>query len=129
MRRIDEEGANTLVPVGEPVNKFPDFVRYAVQRLKALCPSLGKIKITDMLCRAGLHLGTTTVDPHDRRESPTARDSSSVRRDANALRAVLSRSSGRAKIGGPQRPDKENHMAPSVRLDYLSATQTKAMPS
>lgn len=59
MKRIDEEGANTLVQIREPVNKFPDFVRYAVQRLKALCPSLGKAKIAETLCRAGLHLGTT----------------------------------------------------------------------
>ncbi|MHC4093921.1 MAG: transposase [Planctomycetota bacterium] len=47
--------------IREPVNKFPDFVRYAVQRLKALCPTLGKAKIAEVLCRAGLHLGTTTV--------------------------------------------------------------------
>ena len=61
MKRVDEEGANALVQIREPVNKFPDFVRYAVQRLKALCPMLGKAKIAKMLCRAGLHLGTTTV--------------------------------------------------------------------
>jgi len=29
----------------EPVNKFPDFVRYIVQRLKTLSPSMGKVKI------------------------------------------------------------------------------------
>jgi len=50
-----------LVQSREPVNKFPDFVRYAVQCLKALCPTLGKTKIAEILCRAGLHLGTTTV--------------------------------------------------------------------
>ena len=61
MKRLDEEGADALVQIREPVNKFPDFVRYAVQRLKALCPSLGKAKMAGMLCRAGLHLGTTTV--------------------------------------------------------------------
>ena len=61
MKRIDEGGASALVQIREPVNKFPDFVRYAVQRLKALCPTLGKAKIAEMLCRAGLHLGTTTV--------------------------------------------------------------------
>ena len=36
----------------------------------------------------------------DRRESIRARDSSRVHRDANALRAALSRSIGRAKIAG-----------------------------
>jgi DNA-binding transcriptional regulator YiaG len=60
MRRVDESGASALIQIREPVNKFPDFVRYAVQRLKALCPSLGKAKIAEMLCRAGLHLGTST---------------------------------------------------------------------
>ena len=61
MKRVDEDGADALVQIREPVNKFPDFVRYAVQRLKALCPTLGKAKIAETLCRAGLHLGTTTV--------------------------------------------------------------------
>ncbi len=61
MKRVDEEGSHALVQVREPVNKFPDFVRYAVQRLKALCPNLGKVKIAELLCRAGLHLGATTV--------------------------------------------------------------------
>lgn len=61
MRRVDEDGANALIQIREPVNRFPDFVRYAVQRLKVLCPSLGRANIAEMLCRAGLHLGTTTV--------------------------------------------------------------------
>jgi putative transposase len=61
IKRVDEGGSSALVQIREPVNRFPDFVRYAVQRLKALCPSLGKAKIAEMLCRAGLHLGTTTV--------------------------------------------------------------------
>ncbi len=61
MKRVDEDGADALVQIREPVNRFPDFVRYAVQRLKALCPTLGKAKIAETLCRAGLHLGTTTV--------------------------------------------------------------------
>ena len=38
----------------EPVNKFPDFVRHVVQRLKALCPTMGKVKIAQTLARAGL---------------------------------------------------------------------------
>jgi hypothetical protein len=45
----------------EPVNKFPDFVRYIVQRLKTLSPAMGKVKIAETQCRAGLHLGVTTV--------------------------------------------------------------------
>jgi len=49
------------VQLREPVNKFPDFVRHIVQRLQVLCPSLGKVKIAQMLARAGLHLCATTV--------------------------------------------------------------------
>ena len=56
--RIEEEA---LVQLPEPVNRFPDFVRYLVQRLKALCPTMGKVRIADTLCRARLHLGATTI--------------------------------------------------------------------
>ncbi|MDH3282589.1 MAG: DDE-type integrase/transposase/recombinase [Gammaproteobacteria bacterium] len=61
MKRIDEQGPRALLQLREPVNKFPDFVRYIVQRLKTLSPSMGKVKIAETLCRAGLHLGATTV--------------------------------------------------------------------
>jgi len=61
MKRIDQEGPDALLQLIEPVNKFPDFVRYIVQRLKTLSPSMGKVKIAETLCRAGLHLGVTTV--------------------------------------------------------------------
>jgi transposase InsO family protein len=80
VRRIDEAGAKALVQTCLPVNKFPDYVRYLVQRLKVLCPMLGKQKIAQVLCRAGLHLGTTTVgrilkeDPHPqpaRKQAPS----------------------------------------------------------
>ncbi len=61
MRRLDESGPDALVQLPEPVNKFPDFVRYSVQQLKSLCPSMGKVKLAGVLARAGLHLGSTTV--------------------------------------------------------------------
>ncbi len=61
MTRLDEEGPGALVRVPQPVNKFPDFVAYLVCRLKVLCPTMGKARIANVLCRAGLHLGTTTV--------------------------------------------------------------------
>ena len=61
MRRLDEEGEGALVQVGEPVNKFPEFVSYLVRSLKLMCPTLGKARIARMLARAGLHLGATTV--------------------------------------------------------------------
>ena len=68
MKRLDEEGAAALVQLPVPVNKFPEFVRYAVQRLQTLCPNLGKKKLSEVLARAGLHLGTTTIG-RIRRES------------------------------------------------------------
>jgi len=60
-RRVDEQGPHALVQLPQPVNRFPDFVRYLVRRLKVLCPTLGKAKIAQTLARAGLHLAATTV--------------------------------------------------------------------
>lgn len=68
-KRLDEEGPAALLRTSEPVNKFPDFVRYIVQRLQTLCPRLGKVKIAQVLARAGLHLGVTTVG-RMRRDQP-----------------------------------------------------------
>ena len=45
----------------QPVNKFPQLIGYLTQRLKTLCPTLGKRTIAALLARAGLHLSTTTV--------------------------------------------------------------------
>ena len=45
MGRVDEEGPAALVQLPVPVNKFPDFVWSMVQRLKALCPTLGKSRL------------------------------------------------------------------------------------
>ena len=59
--RLGEEGSDSLLQLPVPVNRFPDFVGYLVRRLKILCPSLGKVKIAQVLARAGLHLGPTTV--------------------------------------------------------------------
>ena len=61
MGRINEDGPHALLQIRQPVNRFPDLVRYMVRRLKLLCPRLGKVKIAEMLCRAGLHLAPTTV--------------------------------------------------------------------
>ncbi len=78
MKRLDEGGQDALVQLPEPVNKFPDFVRYAVQRLKTLCPTMGKVRMAQTLCRAGLHLGATSVgrilkeSPHRIPKSATA---------------------------------------------------------
>jgi len=59
--RLDEEGADALLRLPVPVNRFPDFFGYLVSRLRTLCPSLGKVKIAQVLARAGLHLAPTTV--------------------------------------------------------------------
>ena len=61
MKRVDEAGPDALLQLHEPVNRFPEFVRYVVQRLKVLCPSMGKVKLAQVLSRAGLHLGVSTV--------------------------------------------------------------------
>ena len=61
VKRIDDQGAKPLLQLREPVNKFPDFVRYIVQCLKTLSLAMGKAKIAETLCRAGLYLGVTTA--------------------------------------------------------------------
>jgi len=61
MKRLEEDGAEALVQLREPVNRFPDYVRYPVQHLKTLCPTMGKRKLAETLARVGLHLGVTTV--------------------------------------------------------------------
>ncbi len=43
IRRVDEGGERALVRIEEPVNRFPDFVRYLVRSLKLMCPRLRKI--------------------------------------------------------------------------------------
>ena len=54
LRRADDD---SLVQTRTPVNRFPDFVRYAVQQIKLFCPTLGKVKIADKLARASIHIG------------------------------------------------------------------------
>ncbi len=61
-----------------PVNKFPDFVRLLVRRLKVLCPVMGKMKIAQALARAGLHLGTATVGRMLKESSPRDNAGASV---------------------------------------------------
>ena len=58
LRRTDDD---SLIQTRTPVNRFPDFVRYAIQQIKLFCPTLGKTKIADTLARAGIHIGRTTV--------------------------------------------------------------------
>ena len=74
MRRVDEEGERALVQLGEPVNRFPDYVRCLIRQLKALCPTMGKVRIAQTLARAGLHLSATTVGRVLREASPAPDD-------------------------------------------------------
>ncbi|MBI5724559.1 MAG: transposase [Planctomycetes bacterium] len=60
-KRLGESGPDALVKMPVPVNRFPNFVRHVVQRLRAVCPALGKVKLAQTLARAGLHLAASTV--------------------------------------------------------------------
>jgi transposase InsO family protein len=60
-KRSDERGPQAIVQLPRPVSKFPDLVTHLVQRLKVLCPALGKRKIAAKLARAGLHLSASSV--------------------------------------------------------------------
>ncbi len=62
MKRLNEAGPDALIRMPRNVNKFPEFVKYIVCRLKMLCPTMGKVKIAQVLARAGLHLGKTTIE-------------------------------------------------------------------
>jgi hypothetical protein len=55
LKRLDEEGPSALVRMAAPVNRFPEFVRHVVQRLKVLCPSLGKVKLAQHCYRRTIH--------------------------------------------------------------------------
>jgi transposase-like protein len=59
--RVDEQGGRALIQIADPVNKFPNCVRYLVKQLKALLPAMGKVRLAQLLARAGLHLGATTI--------------------------------------------------------------------
>lgn len=61
MRRLDDDGPDALVRTAVPVNRFPDFVRELVRALRASLPAMGKVRIAQMLARAGVHLAPTTV--------------------------------------------------------------------
>ncbi len=60
-KRVDENGESALLQAPKPINRFPDFVRHIVMRLKVLCPTMGKKRIAQTLARAGLALGVSTV--------------------------------------------------------------------
>ena len=61
LKRIDEKGTAALVQVARPINRFPDFVDHLVQRLKLSFPAMGKVRIAQLVGRAGLCLAATTA--------------------------------------------------------------------
>ena len=61
LRASREPSSDRLLQLREPVNKFSDLIRVAVRRLKTLCPRLGKDKIAEMFCRAGVEISASTV--------------------------------------------------------------------
>jgi transposase InsO family protein len=73
MRRLNEDGDHALVKLTAPLNKYPAYVRYMVQRVRQLIPSMGKKQIAQFFARAGLHLGVSTVG-RMLKESPCADD-------------------------------------------------------
>jgi len=92
LRRVDEEGEGALIRISEPVNKFPDFVRYLVKQLKVLLPTMGKARIAQVLARAGLHLGVTTVGRILKETEPMPEDAATL--DVIETRVVTARHPG-----------------------------------
>jgi len=92
LRRIDEEGEGALIQISEPVNKFPDFVRYLVKQLRVLLPTMGKTRIAQVLARAGLHLGVTTVGRILKETEPMPEDAATL--DVIETRVVTARHPG-----------------------------------
>ncbi len=69
-RRVDDPESAGLLELREPANKFPQFIRLAVKRLKLLCPRLGKDKIAEMFCPAGMEISASTVSRIVKEPSP-----------------------------------------------------------
>ena len=58
MKRINDDA---LIQTPVPINKFPDLTHYIVQRLKILCPLMGKKRIAHCLTIAGLKISASSV--------------------------------------------------------------------
>jgi transposase-like protein len=93
IRRLDEGGERGLLQISRPVNKFPDFVRYLVWQLKTLLPTMGKVRIAQVLARAGLHLGATTVG-RILKEEPTPQDITALEFEVVKARSVTAKYPG-----------------------------------
>lgn len=60
-RTLSPRVAAAEVQLPMPVNRFPDFVAAVVTTLRVACPLFGKVRIAQMLARAGLRLSASTV--------------------------------------------------------------------
>jgi transposase InsO family protein len=85
MRRVDERGERALIQTADPVNRVPDFVRYLVRQLKMLLPSMGKVRMAQVLARAGLHLGATTIARISTETEPLSDDALGAATEIDAL--------------------------------------------
>ena len=96
---------------GTPVNRFPDFVRYSVQRLQALCPTLGKKKLAEVLARGGLHLGATTIGriQNEKPKRPLAAESLAKAKDL-PLPVGEGRGEGQRRVVTAKRPNHVLHV-------------------
>ena len=61
LKRVDEKGPGALIEVVRPANRLPQFVDHLVQRLKLSFPAMGKVRIAQLLARAGMQLAVSTV--------------------------------------------------------------------
>jgi transposase InsO family protein len=95
MRRLDEEGPDALVRLPSPVSCFPNFVAVVVQQLRAVCPLLGKVRIAQMLARAGLVLSASTVKRMLERSAPRPRPPGDPEPQAGQDARAVPRSAGR----------------------------------
>jgi transposase InsO family protein len=94
LRRIDEQGERALIQLSEPVNRFPQFVRYLVKQLKALLPTMGKVRMAQFLARAGLHLGATTIGRIEREPEPLPEDATATEIEVVTTRVVTAKHPG-----------------------------------
>jgi transposase InsO family protein len=92
-RRVDEEGKSALLKLAEPLNRFPDYVRYVARGLRAICPSMGKKRIAQTLARAGLRLAVTTVG-----RMLEEKDRKSPESDAAAVEVQREEATGRGAL-------------------------------
>jgi transposase InsO family protein len=73
MRRLHEQGPHALVQTPVPVNRYDDAVTLLVKELHQVAPQLGCRKTAEILGRAGLHLGASTVRRMRKKKPPAPR--------------------------------------------------------